>query len=350
MPNFSAETLRRLAAEVFERAGAPADAAACVAEHLVAANLAGHDSHGVLRIAQYVEMIEAGQIDPAARPEVVSRFPAGAVVDGRRGFGQVVARSAVELAVEIARESGTAAVTAHNCCHTGRLGAYGEMLAAANMLGIVAVNAGGGGQLVAPFGGTARRISTNPISIAAPSAGGEAIVLDVAASVAPEGKVRALHQAGKRAPEGWLINARGEPTTDPADLYADPPGALVPLGGAFGHKGFGLAFMVDVLAGALSGAGCCRPGATYQGDGLTVIAIDIARFTPFADFSHSVAQLAAHVKDCPTAPGVAAIYVPGEIEARTRQARLRDGIPVEQGTWNPIAAVCHRLGIRIPSL
>jgi uncharacterized oxidoreductase len=348
MPSFPAEVLTRLAGDVFRGAGAPADIADCVAEHLVASNLAGHDSHGVLRIAQYVEAIDRGSLDPAARMDVVTRFAAGAVVDGRRGFGQSVARDAVRLALEMAGTSGAAAVTVRNCGHTGRLGTYAEMAAAAGMLGIVCVNAGGGGQLVAPFGGAARRLSTNPISIAAPSAGAEAIVLDIATSIAPEGKVRAMHQAGKRLPQGWLVNARGEPTTDPADLYADPPGALVPLGGAFGHKGFGLAFMIDILAGALSGAGCCREGGTYQGDGLVAIVLDVAHYGPLADFTRRVAELAAHVKSCPPAPGFARIYVPGEIEHAARQSRLRGGIPIGPLTWELIAAVCRRYRIAVP--
>ncbi|MEX0679183.1 MAG: Ldh family oxidoreductase [Pirellulales bacterium] len=345
MPSFHAAALARLATAIFERCGAPADIAAGVAEHLVASNLAGHDSHGVLRIQQYVEMIDQHLVKPDGRMRLVERFAAGAVVDGDRGFGQVVARDAMNLAIEIARASGTGAVTVRNCCHTGRLGTYTELAAAAGLVGIVAVNAGGGGQLVAPFGGTARRISTNPISIAAPSEAGDSVVLDIATSVAPEGKVRALLQAGKRLPEGWLNDARGNPTTDPAELYADPPATLLPLGGPFGHKGFGLAFMIDILAGILTGAGYCRPGATYTGDGLLAIALDVAHFTPLEDFRRRVAELAAYVKACPTAPGVERIYVPGEIELVHRTERHRTGIPIEQGTWDRIEQICRRFGI-----
>ena len=215
MPTFTADALTCLATDIFQRCGAPRDIAAGVAEHLVASNLAGHDSHGVLRIEQYVDMIDQKLLVPEGRMHVVERFAAGAVVDGNQGFGQVAARDAMYLAIEIAGTTGTGAVAVRNCCHTGRLGTYSEMAAAAGMVGIVFVNAGGGGQLVAPFGGTARRISTNPLSIAAPSADGT-VMLDIATSVAPEGKVRAMLAAGKQLPAGWLIDARGEPTTDPA--------------------------------------------------------------------------------------------------------------------------------------
>ena len=150
-----------------------------------------------------------------------------------------------------ARDGGVGAVSVRNCCHTGRIGTYTEMAAQAGLVGIAMTNSGGGGQLVAPFGGTARRLSTNPISIAAPSGGPHPIMLDIASSVAPEGKVRNYFLAGKSVPPGWMIDAAGNPTTNPADFYAEPGGALLPLGGAVGYKGFGLSFMIDILAGAL---------------------------------------------------------------------------------------------------
>lgn len=216
------------------------------------------------------------------------------------------------------------------------------MAAEAGLVGIVVVNAGGGAQLVSPFGGIARRLSTNPISIGAPTTGPHPIVLDMASSVAPEGKVRALFQAGKPVPEGWMIDAKGTPTTNSAELYADPPGALLPLGGAFAHKGYGLAFMIDILAGILTGAGYCEPNRVYPGDGLFAMAINIENFMPLDLFSQQVAALTGYVKDCPTAPGVDEIFVPGEVEARKREARQRDGIFVEQGTWDLIEKVCQR--------
>jgi uncharacterized oxidoreductase len=301
-----------------------------------------------LRIAQYIELIDAGRLNPRGQMRVVERFAGGAVVDGDRGFGQVIASDAMQLAIEIARAGGTATVAVRNCCHTGRIGTYTEMAAEAGLVGIAMTNAGGGGQLVTPFGGTKRRLSTNPISIAAPTAGGPPIVLDMATSVAPEGKVRAAFQAGRRTPEGWMIDADGRPTTDPGDFYADPPGALLPLGGAVGHKGYGLAFMVDVLAGALTGAGCCRANMTYPGDGMLAVALDIARFVPLDEFRKRVTELADYVRDCPTAPGVERIYVPGELEQRKREARQREGIEVEPGSWKLIEANCRRFGVVLP--
>ncbi len=263
MPTLRPDRLEQLITTIFERAGAPTDHAACVADHLVRSNLAGHDSHGAIRVPQYIDLIDAGRILPAATAQVVTRLPAGAAMDGRGGFGQVIARDAMRLAIELAKKSAIGAVTVRNCSHTGRIGTYTEMAAAAGLVGIATVNSGGAGHAVAPFGGTAARLSTNPISIAAPTDGPFPIVLDMATSIAPEGKVRTYLQADKPLPSGWIVDAEGNPSFNAADFYAG--GAILPLGGAAGHKGYGLGFMVDVLAGALSGGGCCaRPAAAIR--------------------------------------------------------------------------------------
>jgi uncharacterized oxidoreductase len=349
MPTFSAEQLDRLAREIFERAGAPPDHAACVAAHLVEANLTGHDSHGVLRVPQYVEQIEAGQLDPRASMQVVQQSGACAVIDGQGGFGQVIAHGAMRLAIELARSSGIGAVTVRNCTHTGRIGLYTRLATEAGMIGIAVVNTGGGGQSVAPFGGTGRRLSTNPISIAAPRAKGPPILLDMATSVAPEGKVRARYQADKPLPAGWLMDAEGRPSTSAADFYHDPVGALLPLGGPVGYKGFGLAFMIDILAGGLSGEGCCERSSPPLSDAMFAIAVDIGRFLPQAELERSIEGLAAYVKSSPTAAGYDEVFVPGEVEEHARARRLAEGIPIEQGTWELIDRILARFEIAAPA-
>ncbi len=347
MPTFSAERFERLTAAIFERTGAPAEHARIVAEHLVAANLAGHDSHGVLRIPQYIEAIDGGKLNPRGTMQVVRRLPSGAVVDGNSGFGQVIARDAMLLAIEIARGSGIGAVTVRHCYHTGRIGTYTEMAAREKLIGLAVVNTGGAAQAVVPFGGLAGRLSTNPISIAAPSAGGGPIVLDMATSVAPEGKVRAHFLAGEKLPPGWLIDAAGQPSTDAGVFYGDPRGWLLPVGGIVGYKGFGLGVMIDILAGALSGAGASRPEAPLVTDGMLAMAIDAGQFAPLEEFEGRVAELAAHVKNCPTAPGYQEVLVPGEKEARTRQSRVQSGIPLSDASWEQIQQICGRLGVAI---
>ncbi len=346
MPTLAADRLEQFITTIFERAGAPTDHARCVADHLVRANLAGHDSHGAIRVPQYIDLIDAGRIKPAATMEAVTRLPAGAVVDGRGGFGQVIARDAMRLAIELAKQTAIGAVAVRNCSHTGRIGTYTEMAAAAGLVGIATVNSGGAGHAVAPFGGTAPRLSTNPISIAAPTDGPFPIVLDMATSIAPEGKVRTYLQADKPLPSGWIVDAAGKPSFNAADFYAG--GAILPLGGPAGHKGYGLGFMVDILAGAISGGGCCAPDPPPLSDNMLAIAIDVRQFTPFADFRRRVAALAEHVKTSPKAAGCEHIYVPGEIEVERRTRRLVDGIPIEPTLWKMLETICARFEVDLP--
>lgn len=350
MPAIPHPGLRAFAASLLSAAGARGADARLVADHLVDANLAGHDSHGVSRVPQYIAAIQSGQIDVAASPRVVAEFPAGAVIDGQLGFGQVVTHHAQLRAIEQARRCGVSAVSVRNCYHTGRVGSYTEQAAAEGMIGIAMVNAGGGGQTVAPFGGLARRLATNPISIAAPSGGEFPLLLDIATSVAPEGKLRAHAQQRKRVPSGWIIDARGRSTNEPNDFYDTPGGALLPLGGAAGYKGFGLAVMIDVLAGALSGAGCCRDEVVNARDGVLLIVLDVARFGPLDAFCGQVRELIAHLKSSPLAPGFDEIFAPGEPEFRQRRRRERDGIELDESTWDQLADLADEFGVAQPPL
>ena len=345
MPVLTAEQLKRIARALFGAAGASSDEAEIVANHLVDANLAGHDSHGVLRIPQYLKAIQSGDLKVNVEPRVLLETPATAVLDGRGGFGQLVGRNAMNLAMQKARQTGISAVAARNSYHTGRIASYPLMAAAEEMVAIVMVNAGGGGQSVAPFGGLGRRLATNPLSIAAPSGGEFPVLLDIATSVAPEGKIRDRHLKDKPVPLGWLIDSQGRPSTDPKDFYGPPAGALLPLGGAAGYKGFGLAFMIDILAGALSGAGCCRPEVLDARDGALMIVIDVKRFIPMESFYRQVTSLAEYVRTTPLAPGSPGILVPGELEYRSQQRRSVDGIEVDEATWQEVEALGALLGV-----
>ncbi|MBI3836706.1 MAG: Ldh family oxidoreductase [Planctomycetia bacterium] len=350
MPNLTHDALRRWARDCLQAVGARPSDACLVAHHLVDANLAGHDSHGLLRVSQYVAAVRSGDVDVASQPRIVQEMPGGVVLDGARGFGQVVAQTAVEEAIRKARATGVAAATVRNCYHTGRIGSYTEHVAAAGMVGIVMVNAGGGGQTVAPFGGLARRLATNPISIAAPSGDEFPLVLDIATSVAPEGKIRALAQQSRATPAGWMMDARGRPTTNTDDFYSPSVGALLPLGGPAGYKGFGLGLMIDVLAGALSGAGCSRKEVVEARDGMLIIAIDIARFGMLAAFQDQVRELIGYVKSSPPAPGFEEILVPGETEHGQRMNRLREGISIDDALWKQLLSLGKELEVAPPEL
>jgi len=348
MPIIQSATLHRLAASIFVALGASPEAAACVADGLVDANLMGLDSHGAIRIPQYVQAVEDGLVDPGAEP-VITREDGGLLtVDGRRAFGQVVAGMAVATATHRLAQGPhrLVAVAAHHAYHVGRLGAYVQRLTAQGYIGIAMVNNHGARPWAAPFGGRERRLSTNPIAFAVPRPGGDPLLVDLTTSATAEGKVRLLRNRGEMAPDGWLVDSDGRPTRDPAALYASPPGAILPLGGStLGHKGFGLSLMVEVLAGALSGAGCSRPDADWPGNGFFCLAIDPLGFQPASALEAAVEGLIAYVKETPLAEGFAEILVPGEPEFRTRARRAAEGIPLDLETWRQIVAAAERCGV-----
>jgi uncharacterized oxidoreductase len=279
--------------------------------------------------------------------EVERESASHALINGNWGFGHVIAQKAMSLAIQKAKSSTISAISIYNCNHIGRLGSYPVMAADEGLLGMVMANAGGTALYVAPFGGTDGRLATNPLSIAAPTRDDYPILLDITSSVVAQGKIRVALNRGDSVPLGWLINSKGEPTTDPHDLNGPPPGALLALGGIAGHKGFALALMIDVLGGALSGAGCSGSGNTRLQNGVLMVAIDIAKFTPLEDFYTRVDELVAHVKSSPLAPGFDEILVPGEIEARREQQGSQEGITLDDETWRQIQETAAALGISV---
>jgi len=232
MPTIDATRLESTATRIFEKLGAPTGDAAWIAHLLVLANLRGHDSHGVIRIPQYAQAVKTGGIDPKSPVTVVAETPVTARLDGGRGFGQVVARRGIELCITKAKASGLAAVALSRTTHVGRLADYAEMAAAQGLVGMLWVNAVHGLN-VAPWGGAARRLGTNPHAIGIPGAGAPAMVLDFATSVVAEGKMRVKKNRKQQAPPGWFIDAEGRPANDPEIFYGDPVGSLLTSGDPF---------------------------------------------------------------------------------------------------------------------
>lgn len=343
MPTLRFETLCRLCRDAFVALGCPADEAESIAESLAGANLVGHDSHGIIRVEQYAKMVQAGDIVPGAATTVVRETACTALLDGGWNFGPVVARRAVELGVRKAREYGTGTVSVRNSNHLGRLGEYTLMAARSGMLCIGTVNNHGRGNLVAPFGGSDGRLATNPVSFACPGPD-RPIVVDITTSVVAEGKVRLKKNAGQRVPDGWLIDNQGRPTTDPNDLYTTPRGAILPFGGAVGHKGFALGVMVDILSGALSGAGCSQSATCRLGNAMFFSVIDPEKFVTREEFVEHVAVLQRHIQASPPAPGFSEILMPGDPEYREEQRR-REGIEVDDGTWAEFTDCIKGLGV-----
>lgn len=344
MPTISSTQLECFVGDLCRAAGADAREAKIVAEHLVDANLAGHDSHGAMRIIQYLDEIQIGKIVPGTVANCLDEWENGAVIDAVGAFGQVACHEAMRRAIEKASCATLAAVTIRNCNHSGRLGDYVEMAVEAGMIGLVTANGGGAGQWVAPFGGRERRISTNPIAFAAPSEGLFPVVVDISTSVVPEGKVRDYLQRGAPVPDGWLVDAEGQPTNDPNQLYADPAGAILSLGGQAGHKGFGLAMMVDILAGALTAAGCPRAGKfdPAHGSGLFMLAINVERFGSSAEFGKQVAEMSEYFQSSQPAAGFDRVMVPGQYEYEQRKKRQHGGIEIPEQVWSEMCARAER--------
>lgn len=330
----SADRLRELVRDVFAGAGCTSEEAARVARYLVEANLVGHDSHGVIRVPSYVDWLRTGKVLAGQRIEAVFENSAIAVVDGKFGLGQTVGEQAVQLGVEKSAKHGVAVVALRNSGHLGRIGDWPLMAARTGRLSIHFVNTSGAGILVAPFGGINRRLSANPIAFGAPTRNGPPILLDMSACTIAEGKVRVALNKGVSVPDGCLIDAYGRPTNDPKVFYGDPPGSILSIAG---HKGYGLAVMCELLAGALTGGGCSNPAnAGRVVNGMLSVYFDRTFFGSDDAFFGEVDRFVRWVKSSETVPG-GEILMPGEIEERTRAKRLRDGIELDETTWGQFA-------------
>ena len=347
MPILSAEELRRIGQELYQRLGASLEEATTVVDLLVESNLAGHDSHGVRRLLQYVAGIRSGKIVPKAKVEIEMETAATAVLKGNWGFGHVTAVEAMKIAIQKAKEASIGIVTVYQCNHVGRLGGYPPMAACQGMVGIMSNNGHGSDLSMSPWGGVGRILPANCLAMAFPSDHEFPVALDLTTAVAAGGKVQLALERGEQIPEGWLSDAEGGSTTDPAVYVTDPRGSLLHFGGTVGHKGSGLAVVLDILSGALSPAGCSRMNAEVTGNALFVQAIQIESFKPLEEFKAEVGQFINHVKSAAPAPGFDEVMVPGERSYRTRKHRLEEGILVEDATWEQICAAARDLGVKV---
>lgn len=339
MPNFTAAELTAICHNVFEKLNIPAAEAEIVTRSMVDANRVGHDSHGVIHLPKYVRELEAGLIQPGAPIETLHESASIAVLDGNWGFGPVIATRTVEMAIQKAKQTDISSVAVSRCNEVGRLGGYACLAADAEMIGLLMANDHGGGTCVAPHGGVQGRLSTNPIACAVPIDGHDPIVLDMSTSVVASGKVRVKQHRNEAVPNGWLIDAEGESTTHPADFYGVPPAALLPFGGIAQHKGFGLSVIVDILSGALTGAGCSKSEDARVGNGLFVLVINVASFRGFPGFSAEIERFIGYLKSAKRAAGVDAIRMPGERGWAEQRKREREGIPIDAETWEQIQAL-----------
>lgn len=348
MPTFRSDALIPFASSMFQARGVPRDEADLVAASLVDANLAGHDSHGLIRIMQYIKAIDDGQLKPGAPLTVVNETPAVLACDGGWGLGQVQAHRLLERLMPRAGALGIAAGTLKHCGHIGRLGEYAERAAAGGFALLSTVNNHGFGRAVAPPGGVEGRIGTNPLCIGAPTKG-QPVVLDIGTSVCAEGKVRVCYNKGIPVPEGWLLDAEGKPTTDPRVLYHDPRGTIRPLGGDQAYKGFGIGLLLDMLVGGLTGGSCSRPEiGPRSANTVLFVLFASAHFAGTEHFLEEVSTLADNVRSCRCAEGVSAITLPGDPERNTRLQRVQQGVTLDDGTWGQLSALAGQLQVALP--
>ena len=333
-----AEQLRTLVARVLEAAGADRETAESVARSLVLANLRGVDSHGFMRVPEYLGFIRDGRIDPAARPELEQH---GAVVrvHGRRCFGQLAARDGALAACTAAREYGIALAVVSEVKHVGRVGEFAELCAERGLIGLVFCNGGPLGGIVAPFGAKGRALGTNPLAYAFPVADRPPVVADFSTCAVAEGKVRIYAHAGEQLPDGWIIDSAGEPSNDPAALYAG--GALLP---AAGHKGYALSLFAEVLGGVLAGEGSAAAGAD-PGNGFVLFVVD-----PGEAFPAGAAEVAGSLEAREPAAGFERVVVPGTPEQESERRRSAAGIPFSAETWRSFAEAADEYGVAVPNL
>ena len=342
-PTVQADRLTKIGSALLQAAGASQEEANAVAVGCVNANLAGHDSHGIIAVPTYIDRIKAGHIVPGAQWTIVQESPATTVIDGHWGFGFHVNAKAMQLTIDKAKKTNVAACTVFRQSHVGRLAAYPLMAMKEGMIGLATADSGRSPKAVAPFGGREARLGTNPISIAVPSDLEAPFYLDMATSAVAAGKVMLAVARGEEVPMGWVVGKDGKQTTDPTQLRKG--GALLPLGGTEGYKGSGLAAMVEVLCGLLTGLGFGVEPTGRHNDGCFMAVFNVAAFRPLADFKKEVAEFARYLKATPPSEGSSGVLYPGEVEYIREQQRRKTGIDVEDATWDKLRSLAGEYGL-----
>ena len=345
MPVVAVDRLTEISKAVLQASGASPEEAATVARLCVAANLAGHDSHGVIAIPTYIDRIGKNHIVPGAPFEIKQESATTTVIDGNWGFGFVVAERATKLTLEKTKKSNVAATTILRQSHVGRVAAYPLMAAKEGMIAMMTADSGRSPKAVAPFGGREPRLGTNPICIAMPSNLDGPFVLDMATSAVAAGKIKLAQAKNAKIPEGWVVDKQGNPTTDPFEY--DKGGVLLPLGGSEGYKGYGLSAMVEVFSGLLPGLGFGVEPTGRHNDGCFIAMFNVEAFRPLETFKKEVTEFAAYLKATKPADGFTEILYPGEVEWRTEQTRRKSGIEVDAKTWKAFQDLGTKHGIRV---
>lgn len=339
------DALRDFATDCYKAMGVKEEAARLVAKTLVQADLWGHQSHGVMRLFWYAARIKSGAMTANATPKIDGGFGAVATMDGCGGLGQVVADAAMSHAISLSQDHGIGAVAVRNSGHFGTAMYFTKMAADAGCVGFVSTNAS---PAMAPWGGSEKRVGTNPWSWAAPAGRHPTMMLDIANTAVARGKLYLAKQKGEDIPDNWAMDAHGNATTDPAAGIA---GTILPMAG---HKGYAISTIMDMLSGVLSGS---RFGTSVVGPyvpdgesgvGHLVIAINIQAVRSLAEFEADIEALIAELKDTPRRSDVAEIFYPGELEALSEAKNRKAGISLPDDTAATLREEARRLGVSAP--
>ncbi|MHB8277115.1 MAG: Ldh family oxidoreductase [Candidatus Humimicrobiaceae bacterium] len=329
------QKIKKIAKKLFLKAGASEQEAEIVSEEIIEASLMGLDSHGVMRIAQYLEQVKEGLIKPNTAIDVIYETPISAIVDCNWNFGMVCARMMTDIVIEKANKNNIAVAASRHCNHMGRLGSYTQRIAQAGLFGFAVVNSSRHGHFVAPFGGAEGRLATN-LSYAVPTYG-DPILLDTSTSMVSEGKIRVLMHQGKELPENCILTSEGRPTNIPEEFYKPKKGTILPFGGEMGYKGFGLGLLVEILGSTLSGVALTPDGEKDKYiNGFFVMAINPKIFGIENEIIKNMEALKKYIKSAKPAQGLKGIFMPGELDFTTRAERLTGGIEVADETWKQI--------------
>jgi LDH2 family malate/lactate/ureidoglycolate dehydrogenase len=344
---FSAPALEQFASVLLQQAGLPAAPAAAVASTLVDGDLLGHDTHGLALLAPYVKEIENGTMTLSGEALVIADKPAALVWDGRRLPGPWLVHQGIDALIPRARDYGTASLAIHHSHHIACLAAYLLRATEAGFLMLLS-SSDPSVQSVAPFGGTRAVFTPNPIAAGIPTSGTPFLV-DISASITTNGMSARLHKAGKQFDEPWMLDADGNASRDPGVLASDPPGTILPLGGlSAGHKGFGLAVLIEALTGGLSGFGRADPAAGW---GATVFMslYDPAAFGGEAAFKRQMDHIAAVCRNNPPRPGVPQVRMPGDRGMARRAQQLQQGLSLYPTIAPALRTLAQKYGLDFPS-
>jgi hydroxycarboxylate dehydrogenase B len=344
MPLISHAAAHKLTEDIFVASGAPLEEARLVADHLVAANLCGVDSHGLIRIPQYAQDVRGGTIRPGAKMKILRETAVSAVVDCGWNFGVVGADRATTVALEKAQTHGIAIVVTRRCNHAGRLGHYLERITEQGLLGLGFCSSPAHGHFVVPWGGRDGRLSTNPLAYGVPVPGKAPIISDFSTSQAPEGRIRLYKHRKQNLPEGWILDSAGEPSISPSDFYGPPRGCILPFGGRLGYRGYALGLLVEVMGTILAGYDSTKD---RPGNGVSFVVFDPTLLAESETYRENLGGLGKYIKSSRPVSPSSEVLLPGELERQKRQTRLAKGFEIEAATWSAILEVAAHLKVGI---